>query len=169
MRSKSRGSHSLRFLVSHARKTTILQDLQNARIIDFQELFIWLAREHYFSRLLGALGGSWRLLGDPRSAGIWEVLFGVSNQYFEESYSRSRRYNFLDTMHHCFFYSVIPYVSKYCFHYMILFFSTSVTYLLSDHRLFCHLLVGPPTAYVDCGGSKIAMCPHKNISKVIAP
>ena len=35
----------------------------NCKIVDFQELFIWLAREYQLSQLIDAPGGSCLLLG----------------------------------------------------------------------------------------------------------
>ena len=74
MRPKHGGPMPARFLVSHAGETTISHYLKNSQMMGFQELFIWLAQEHYFWRLtcvlaslgssLGAHGSSWRLLGD---------------------------------------------------------------------------------------------------------
>ena len=56
---------------------------------------------------MAAHGCSWWLLAAPGWPAVsWhlDVLFGVSNKYFEESYSGSRRYNFSYTLYHCFIY-----------------------------------------------------------------
>jgi hypothetical protein len=62
------------FPLSQKSTTTISHYLKNPQIMDFQELFIWLAQEHYFWRLMGVLaslgsslgahGSTWRLLVD---------------------------------------------------------------------------------------------------------
>ena len=41
--------------------------------------------------------------------------------------------------------------------------------LVSDHRLLCHLFVGPLSASLVSGGPTINMCPRKGVSKVIGP
>ena len=55
--------------------------------MDFQELFIWLAQEHEFLRLVGIPGGSqellgrpWRLLAAP-GGNPWKTLFIGQNIY----------------------------------------------------------------------------------------
>ena len=50
---------------------------KRCKIIHFEELFIGLAREHYFWRLLGAPGGSWDPLAARRfmaaPGGSWQL------------------------------------------------------------------------------------------------
>ena len=53
----------------------------NCKIMYFQELFIWLAREHQLSQLFDALGGSCWLLGPlwthmvPPGGNLWKPCF----------------------------------------------------------------------------------------------
>ena len=50
---------------SRAKKIAFRDYRKKCKIIDFQELFIWVVRENYFARFLGALGGSQELPGRP--------------------------------------------------------------------------------------------------------
>ena len=80
MAPKSGGPMPARFLVSHAGKTTISHYLKNSQMIDFQELFIWLAREHYLSRLLGVLASLGSSLGAHGSS--WRLLVEIHENHF---------------------------------------------------------------------------------------
>ena len=55
---------------------------KNCKIHDFQELFIWLLREHYFSQLLCVLGGSSCLLGALGANGSsWRRLAEINSNH----------------------------------------------------------------------------------------
>ena len=94
-------------------------------LIFTQELFIW-AREHYFSRLLGAPGGL------PTSC----------PHLLTEN-------NFFATWHR-----------------------HNITWgenFLSDHRLMCHLPVGPPSSYLASGGPTRNMRLRKSVFRINRP
>ena len=77
----SQGAHGSWCLVSHARKTTISHYLKNLQLMHLQELFIWLAQEHYFLRLMGISGGSQELLGLP-----WRLLVAPGGNLWKPTF-----------------------------------------------------------------------------------
>ena len=98
---------------------------KNCKISNLQKLFIWLAREHYFSQFLDAPGGSWQLLGTP-----WAPMVAPGSSW--------RR--FMKT--------IVLFAKTYIFHSPGLLLTFPMLYILDHWKLgnplYCRLLEPMP-------------------------
>ena len=156
----------------------------------FQELFIWLAREHQLSQLIDAPGGFCWLLG-----ALWApmVALGGSWRKYMKTIVLFRK---TSTFHSpgLFWTSPKTYILDHSKCMKIIVLSTSgskarkpsnqaswdwfwwlgtILYqeniLLSDHRSLDHLLVGPLSTHRTSGAPTKKMCLHKIVSIILCP
>ena len=98
-------------------KQHLTTTFKSCKIIDFSELFIWLAREHQLSQLIDAPGGSCWLLG-----ALWAAMVALGGSW--------RKY----------MKTILLFSKTYTFHSPGLFFGCPKSYIL-DHWEFMKAIV----------------------------
>ena len=118
-------------------------------------------------RLLAALGNSWRLLGAP--GGSWRLLGSPSSARLQAVPGKPRR--FLAASGSLLTSSLYLLTEKTLSQHDIVIILHQESILLSDHRLLCHLLVGPLSSYLASGGPTIYtyMRQRKSVSIISCP